>query len=128
MTDMCSPSADCCPPASRAPLPLSGSPEEEAELALIAKALGHPMRVRILRILAERRACLCGDLVDELPISQATVSQHLKMLKEAGLVQGEIDGPRVCYCASRERIERLLALLGLVRERESTMQPEVLTV
>jgi ArsR family transcriptional regulator len=128
MTDTCLPSDDCCPPADEIDLPVSGSAEEETELALIAKALGHPMRVRILRILAERRACQCGELVAELPISQATVSQHLKMLKEAGLVQGEIDGPRVCYCASAERLGRLEALLGLVRQPETTKELEVLAV
>jgi DNA-binding transcriptional ArsR family regulator len=128
MTDTCYPSDDCCLPSGEPFLPVTGSPEDEAELALIAKALGHPMRVRILRILAERRACQCGELVAELPISQATVSQHLKMLKEAGLVQGEIDGSRVCYCASAERLGRLEALLGLVREGELTNELEVLAV
>ncbi|MGY3089818.1 DNA-binding transcriptional ArsR family regulator [Hymenobacter sp. UYAg731] len=70
----------------------------EQRLAAIAKALGHPARVAIVRLLARRRACVCGELVLELPLSQSTVSQHLKELKAAGLVQGEIDGPRVCYC------------------------------
>ena len=128
MTDMCRPSDECCPPTGDAALLISGSPEDEAELAAIAKALGHPMRVRILRILAERRACLCGELVAELPISQATVSQHLKILKEAGLVQGEIDGPRVCYCASSERLQRLAGLLGLVRQLEPINDLEVVAV
>ena len=72
--------------------------EAEQELAVIAKALGHPARVAILRLLAARQSCVCGELVGELPLSQSTVSQHLKELKAAGLVQGEIDGPRVCYC------------------------------
>jgi ArsR family transcriptional regulator len=128
MTDICSIGDDCCPPTGEPFLPVSGSPEDEVELALIAKALGHPMRVRILRLLAERRACQCGELVSELPISQATVSQHLKMLKEAGLVQGEIDGPRVCYCANAERLARLEALLGLVRQPETIKELEVLAV
>lgn len=70
----------------------------EQDLATIAKALGHPARVAILRLLATRQTCICGDIVQELPLSQSTVSQHLKELKAAGLVQGEIDGPRVCYC------------------------------
>ncbi|GAB3855766.1 metalloregulator ArsR/SmtB family transcription factor [Hymenobacter terrigena] len=72
--------------------------EAEQGLATIAKALGHPARVAIVRLLAQRRACVCGELVLELPLSQSTVSQHLKELKAAGLVQGEVDGPRVCYC------------------------------
>ena len=67
-------------------------------LARYAKALAHPARVAILRMLVQRQSCVCGDIVDELPIAQSTVSQHLKELKEAGLIQGEIDGPRVCYC------------------------------
>ena len=71
-------------------------------IARYAKALGHPARVAILRLLAERQACVCGDIVDELPISQSTVSQHLKELKEAGLIQGEIDGPRMCYCINEK--------------------------
>ena len=72
--------------------------EAEQRLAAIAKALGHPARVAIVRLLGQRRACVCGELVLELPLSQSTVSQHLKELKAAGLVQGEVDGPRVCYC------------------------------
>lgn len=70
----------------------------EQRLAAIAKALGHPARVAIVRLLAQRQACVCGELVLALPLSQSTVSQHLKELKAAGLVQGEVDGPRVCYC------------------------------
>ncbi|MBJ6116713.1 winged helix-turn-helix transcriptional regulator [Pontibacter sp. BT310] len=67
-------------------------------LAAYAKALAHPARVAILRILLERSSCICGDIVDELPLSQSTVSQHLKELKEAGLIKGDIDGKKVCYC------------------------------
>jgi DNA-binding transcriptional ArsR family regulator len=70
----------------------------EQRLAAVAKALGHPARVAIVGLLARRQSCVCGELVLELPLSQSTVSQHLKELKAAGLVQGEIDGPRVCYC------------------------------
>lgn len=71
---------------------------ESVELAKIAKALSHPARIAILKILAQRQTCICGDLVAELPLSQSTVSQHLKELKLAGLITGDIDGPRVCYC------------------------------
>ena len=67
---------------------------------MLAKALGHPVRVRIVRLLLARDSCYCGELVDELPLAQATVSQHLKVLRDASLIQGEIEGPRVCYCAS----------------------------
>ena len=67
-------------------------------LADLAKALGHPARLRILQILAEAPGCICGDIVERLPLAQATVSQHLKELKQVGLIQGEISGPRTCYC------------------------------
>lgn len=68
------------------------------ELAMLAKALGHPARVAILQFLIRSKSCVCGDIVDELPLSQSTVSQHLKELKNAGLIKGDIDGPSVCYC------------------------------
>ena len=71
---------------------------QENRTAELAKAFAHPARVAILRLLAERKACVCGDLVDKLPLSQATVSQHLKELKRIGIIKGEIDPPRVCYC------------------------------
>ena len=67
-------------------------------LATACKALSHPARLAILKILADRGTCICGEIVDVMPLSQATVSQHLKVLKEAGLVRGTIDGPRSCYC------------------------------
>ena len=87
---------------------------QDQELALLAKALAHPARLAIVRLLAARQACVCGELVLELPLSQSTVSQHLKELKAAGLVQGDIDGPRVCYClapAGWARAQRLLGAL-----------------
>lgn len=68
------------------------------ELATITKALGHPARIAILQFLIKTKACVCGEIVDELPLSQSTVSQHLKELKNAGLIKGNIDGPSVCYC------------------------------
>lgn len=83
----------------------------DSELARLAKALGHPARVRILRLLLSRDSCYCGELVDELPLAQATVSQHLKVLRDAGLIQGEIEGPRVCYCVNTDRLARLGDLL-----------------
>lgn len=70
--------------------------------AEIAKALSHPARVAILKFLAEQKSCICNDIVEQLPLSQSTVSQHLKELKNAGLIKGEIDGPRVCYCIDRD--------------------------
>ena len=71
---------------------------KENKLAKYSKALAHPARVAILKLLAAKATCQCGDIVDELPLSQSTVSQHLKELKEAGLIRGEIDGAKVCYC------------------------------
>lgn len=91
--------------------PVEGA-EADEELARLAKALGHPARVQIMRMLVRRDACVCGDIVDELPLAQSTVSQHLKVLKEAGLVKGEIDGPRVCYCVEPRAMRRLKALVG----------------
>lgn len=82
---------------------------ETVRLATYFKALAHPARVEIIRLLAERGTCVCGTLVDELPLAQATVSQHLKALKEAGLVHGEIDGPAVCYCVNPEALETFTA-------------------
>jgi predicted transcriptional regulator len=72
--------------------------EKDEQIALLAKAMGHPARVAIIRLLLKKQTCICGDLVDELPLSQSTVSQHLKELKEAGLIQGEITGVKTCYC------------------------------
>lgn len=71
---------------------------QENKLAKYAKALAHPARIAILKLLAAKAACQCGDIVEELPLSQSTVSQHLKELKEAGLIKGEIEGAKVCYC------------------------------
>jgi DNA-binding transcriptional ArsR family regulator len=75
---------------------------EQNRVAKYAKALAHPARVAILAVLAKRAACICGDIVDELPLSQSTVSQHLKELKEAGLIKGEIEGAKVCYCIDEQ--------------------------
>jgi DNA-binding transcriptional ArsR family regulator len=80
------------------------SPELVAA-ADLAKALSHPGRLEILRILAGK-ACICGDIVARMPLSQATVSQHLKELKTAGLIRGEIAGPRICYCLDTEALAR----------------------
>src|SRR4249920_1902259 len=72
----------------------------DRETAILARALGHPARVAILRLLLERGECVCGAIVDVLPLAQSTVSQHLKALKSAGLIRGDVEGPRVCYCAN----------------------------
>jgi ArsR family transcriptional regulator len=83
----------------------------DAELAVLCKALGHPARVAILRMLISGGECVCGRIVDGLPLAQATVSQHLKVLKDAGLIQGEVDGPRVCYCVHPATVGRLKKLI-----------------
>lgn len=102
----------CTPQGQPVRIELPDTRKDDEQLAALAKALGHPVRVRILRILASREACICGDIVDELPVAQSTVSQHLKILKEAGLVQGEIDGPRVCYCITRPVLQKLKELVA----------------
>lgn len=77
------------------------------QLALAFKALSHPARLAILQTLAERGTCICGEIVDVMPLSQATVSQHLKILKEAGLISGEIDGQKSCYCINSDVVRDL---------------------
>jgi DNA-binding transcriptional ArsR family regulator len=78
---------------------------KDNKMAAYAKALAHPARIAILQLLIKKQACICGDIVDELPLSQSTVSQHLKELKEAGLVKGEIEGVKVCYCIDAKEWE-----------------------
>jgi ArsR family transcriptional regulator len=85
------------------------------DLALLseqAKALAHPARLEILRVLARRDECICGEVVDELPLAQASVSRHLKTLKQAGLVQGTVEGPSVCYCLNERELRALQDRLG----------------
>jgi len=77
---------------------------EEKKIANLAKALSHPVRVKILTILNEKDICMCGELVELLPLAQSTVSQHLKELKKAGLIRGDIDGPKICYCLDKKVI------------------------
>ncbi|MFN7699616.1 MAG: ArsR/SmtB family transcription factor [Deltaproteobacteria bacterium] len=107
------PCEPCCPPAKeQADLrPVEGD-EADEELAALSKALAHPARVKIVRILIRRSSCVCGDIVEELPLAQSTVSQHLKVLKDAGLIRGDVDGPRVCYCIEPHALRRLRALVG----------------
>jgi ArsR family transcriptional regulator, arsenate/arsenite/antimonite-responsive transcriptional repressor len=84
----------------------------DEELARLAHAIAHPARLRIIRELVTRDKCICGDLVETLPLAQSTVSQHLKVLKHAGLVRGEVDGPRVCYCLVPAALRRLRMLVA----------------
>jgi hypothetical protein len=79
----------------------------EQELAAFAKALSHPARIAILKILADKNACICGTIVEVLPLAQSTVSQHLKELKNAGLISGTVEGPKSCYCINWEAFEKI---------------------
>jgi DNA-binding transcriptional ArsR family regulator len=85
---------------------------KENRIANYAKALAHPARIAILKYLADKNACQCGNIVDELPLSQSTVSRHLKDLKEAGLIKGEIDGAKVCYCINEKEWKAAKAWLN----------------
>ena len=108
----------CCPPeqpqtAALLRAPVDG-PGADAELAAFAKAIAHPVRVRILRMLAKKEARMCSHIVDELPLAQSTVSEHLRILRTAGLVQANENGPRVSYCIVPSELKRLKALLDAV--------------
>jgi ArsR family transcriptional regulator len=85
---------------------------KQLALAKYAKALSHPARVAILNVLLKKQSCICGDIVEELPLSQSTVSQHLKELKEAGLIKGDIDGVSVCYCIDEKEWKKASTLLN----------------
>lgn len=89
------------------------------KIAKYAKALAHPARIAILQLLIKKQACICGDIVDELPLSQSTVSQHLKELKEAGLIKGDIDGVKVCYCIDEKEWEQAKTYLSNLFEAYS---------
>lgn len=98
--------------------------DRQNQLAKVAKALGHPARIAILDLL-KQGDCICGDIVDELGLSQSTISQHLKELKAAGLIKGEIDGPRTCYCIDVPNVERLkLELLQMLDVPKSNCGPD----
>jgi ArsR family transcriptional regulator len=86
--------------------------EADEELARFAKALGHPTRVRILRMLAKKEARMCSLIVDELPLAQSSVSEHLRILRAARLIRGREDGPRVAYCIEAAMLQRMKTLLG----------------
>ncbi len=92
---------------------------DEARAVRILRALANPVRFRIVQILAARDACVCGDLVDELPLAQSTVSEHLKVLKEAGVVRGVIEGPNRCYCLDPEALRLITRVLGTLERQVS---------
>ena len=88
--------------------------EEELLIAKFAKALSHPARVAIIKLLLEKQSCICGDIVEDLPIAQSTVSQHLKELKESGLIKGNIDGASICYCVDTVVLQKANNILNKV--------------
>jgi DNA-binding transcriptional ArsR family regulator len=92
---------------------------ETEELAIFAKALGHPTRIKILKYLASQSCCFTGDLVEELPLAQSTISQHLKELKAAGLIQGEIDSPRIKYCINQENWQKAKTIFAALFDLNS---------
>ena len=117
MTNNTKPDPICCPSVEPQPhTNLQGleGPEADEELAKLAKAIGHPARVQILRMLSRKEARVCSQIVDELPLAQSTVSEHLRILKEAGLVRSSQDGPRVGYCINFDGLRRLKALVAII--------------
>ena len=107
----------CCPPQPGATSllleSLEGS-EADQVLAKLGKAIGHPARVQILRMLSRREARVCSQIVDEMPLAQSTISEHLRILKEAGLVRSSQDGTRVGYCIDFDGLRRLKALVAII--------------
>lgn len=95
----------CCPQPKGAAKAAKPGPATDASLAAMAKALGHPARIKILRLLLAKDVCICGDIVLEVGLAQSTVSQHLKVLKQAGFIRGDIDGPKTCYCVERDALK-----------------------
>jgi len=102
--------------------PIQADPDDEG-LALLCKALGHPARVAIMRHLHEIDGCVCGRIVEVLSLAQSTVSEHLRKLKAAGLVRGEVDGPRTCYCIDRQGMARLRELVAGLRPEGGDSAP-----
>lgn len=124
MTDDCCENdcadSSCC---DESPVLLPDDDRAE-ELAMYAWALAHPARVRILRLLLTRKSCVCGEIVGEMPLAQSTVSQHLKILKESGLVKGEVSGPKVCYCVDRNALATMKKLVGTLTPVLSSPEEE----
>ena len=111
------PAPICCPPEESLPeMNYQGleGPVADEELAKLAKAIGHPARVRILRMLSKKEARVCSQIVDELPLAQSTVSEHLRILKDAELVRSSQDGPRIGYCINYDTLRKLKALVAII--------------
>lgn len=94
--------------------------KKQIRTAELAKALGHPARIAILEILLQQDTCICGDIADQLPLAQSTVSQHLKALKKADIIRGDIEGVRICYCIDEAAAKELKNLLGFFVENIQT--------
>jgi DNA-binding transcriptional ArsR family regulator len=96
---------------------------KQNKLAQIAKAMGHPARIAIIEYLLKVDACICGDIVNELPLAQPTISQHLKELKNAGIIQGNIEGNAICYCINEKTIANMVdyfsAMAGKLQRKNS---------
>ena len=117
ITQNTKPDTLCCPAAE--PLPQTNlqaleGPDADEELAKLAKAIGHPARVHILRFLSRKEARVCSQIVDELPLAQSTISEHLRILKDAELVRSSQDGPRIGYCINYETLRKLKALVVII--------------
>jgi ArsR family transcriptional regulator, arsenate/arsenite/antimonite-responsive transcriptional repressor len=107
----------CCPavePREQADWMVLEGQEADEEVARLAKAIGHPARVRIVRMLSRKEARVCSEIVDELPLAQSTVSEHLRILKDAGLIRSNQDGPRIGYCINNDTLRRLKALVAII--------------
>jgi ArsR family transcriptional regulator len=90
--------------------------DTDARTVALLRAIAHPARFRIVKLLAARQACVCGDIVDQLPLAQSTVSEHLKVLKDAGIVRGTIEGPNTCYCLEPEALQWLQREFGALND------------
>lgn len=88
--------------------------DKQNAIATMAKALGHPARVAIVEYLLKVETCICGDIVNELPLAQPTISQHLKELKQAGIIKGEVEGNAICYCIDEKAIKKLHNYFGMI--------------
>ncbi len=96
--------------------------EKQNEIANIAKALGHPARVAIIEHLLKKKSCICGDIVDELPLAQPTISQHIKELKNAGLIKGNVNGASICYCIDEKAMAKFAKLIGKWSEQANEIK------
>lgn len=94
--------------------------ENQNEIAILAKAIAHPARVAIIEYLLKVNACICNDIVNELPLAQPTISQHLKELKNAGIIKGNIEGNAICYCINEKTYNKIQGLFGPVKVSENT--------